>query len=459
MRRGAVLAGALAASVVVVVLVQLLLLPARRSEFVTRPVQALWSAPSVPYAPVAVAHAWESDLPTPRPLRTPIVAWPEIWVKPLPRYFGHRWKAVKEALGEALARAGAAQLFAGRDCRVLMTSHNDIPAVWLSRESPTAEGDCAQAADLFLVLRGLGCTVDVAMLGNKIPLSQVEQYDAIFTGYLGIFEFAEKPGLSSTLRNRTFLIDIYGTSREFLTKGEMPFCCTHLEGSHVLTMFPNIAPGNSFLGLIVLTPNVCLKPGPKKEPPFGLVWGKSEEQIDVNTVLLLSREMQLVITGAPIARLEGLANVTFVGRLAKDDFFRAVQQATLLVSAGGHYLGFAPIQALNCGTGYLQPKWSREYAQRFVRGKPTSQVPTSPMPWLEHDYRSPMVQTFDFKDPVALRRAIGDLTKAVAGARELPMPVRDFSADAFVERVVGMMRPLILRGECRGVTLRARRTA
>jgi hypothetical protein len=451
MLRWAVLTGVPAAAVVVVVLVQFLLMPARR--FATPPLVKSLSSWSVFSAPAPVApdpQALEKDLPSPRVLREPLVPHPNIWVKPLSRYFAHRWSAMKETLGAALARVGAEQLFAGRDCRVLMTSHNDIPADWLNRESPTAEGDCAQAADLFLALRGLGCTVHVAVLGGKtpLPLSDVEQYDAIFTGYLGIYEFAEKPGLSPVLRNRTFLIDIYGTSEYFLTKGVMPFCCTFLEGNHVLTMFPNIAPGNGFLGLVVATPEVCRIPEGrgKKEPPFGLVWGKSAEQIDVDTVVQLSREMPLVITGAPIAGLHGLANVTFVGRLAKDDFFRTMQQATLLVSAGGHYLGFAPIQALNCGTAYLQPSWTRAHAERFVRGKPTSQVPTSPMPWLEHDYRSPLVRTVDFKDAVTLRRAIGELVTAVANAREqLPKPVLEFSADAFVERVVRLMRPLILK--------------
>lgn len=374
-----------------------------------------------------------APLASTRPLSAPPSS---VLVRPLPAYFVARGGLVERAVEEAVERVG--RLSDG--CRVLMTSHNDIPASWLSSPRPLSEGDVAQAADLYWSLRALGCHVHVAFIHPTSLHALLPHYSAIFTGYLGIFEFSQKPGLSSFWRNRTFLIDIYGTTVDHLQDGVMPFCCTHLPAHHVLTMFPNFAPENSFLGLIVPTPSVCQSlPHPRTKLWRAVVWAKAPSQLDIPSVLLLSRMIPVVLTMDPVAALSS-TNISFVGRLAMDDFFSLIRDSIVFVASGGHFLGLAPIQAINCGTTYLQMSWKKEHAERFVRGKPTSMVPTSPVPFFEHNYLD-QAKTVDFENEAALRKGLQDIWDEMPHKKRVE--VKEFSADAFVKRVRDIIRPTL----------------
>ena len=260
------------------------------------------------------------------------------------------------------------------------------------------------------------------------------KYDLIITGYLGIYEFAEKVGRVPALRARTFVLDIYGTTEEFtadLGKDKLPYCCTEMPVSHFLTMYPNFAPNNTFLGLIIPENLVCRKKVEKKEF-FGLVWAKSLAQIDQKFLRSISELANLTLT---VKEHIFMTNVKNAGLLHAQEFVELLHNASFLVATGKHLLGLAPIQALNCNTMYLQPRYSRSYVVRneLIRGKPTSFYPTSPLPFLE-EIGPPSVHTIDYEDRASLRDAINSMKEGSSTGYET-QHVREFSAYNFMKRV------------------------
>lgn len=145
-----------------------------------------------------------------------------------------------------------------------------------------------------------------------------QKYDLIITGYLGIYEFdhSNKVGKNQKLRERTFLLDVYGTSEKFLGdegKENHPFCCTYMPIDHFLTMFPEFAPNNTFLGLIVPEHPICKVPVTKSEI-YGLVWAKLPQQVDVELLKHVAKFINLTMTVSG-GNFNGIPNVKNLGHV------------------------------------------------------------------------------------------------------------------------------------------------
>jgi hypothetical protein len=221
-----------------------------------------------------------------------------------------------------------------------------------------------------------------------------------------------------------------------MEQGEMPFCCTFLPPKNYLTMYPEFAPENQHLGLVVPTPSVCQ--GQSNKQFRAVVWAKKASQLNVDALLRLSRFIPLVLTmQQSIPTLSHSVNISYVGRLDSGEFLELIRDSMVFVASGAHFLGLAPIQAINCGTVFLQMHWSREHGQKFVRGKPTSMVPTSPVPWFEQNYQT-YAKTIDFENSSAIVAVLNSIVKSNRPKQE----VKEFTAAAFVERVYNLIHPL-----------------
>lgn len=334
--------------------------------------------------------------------------------------------------------------------------------------APSVQGDSAQAADFYYTLLWLfpACHIDIVELRSGVRPADVADYALIITGYLGITRFAERPGLVQALRERTFLVDIYGTSEEYTqdVKDYGPFCCSHLPVSHFLSFFPDYAPGNTFLGFLMpgaallllllrcmrgrLTEALadaatCKRDAAQRSPKswYGLVWAKSSDQIDFAMLRDVAALIPLRVTFAAVRELLP-PNVQALGLLSQTEFARVLREAAVFVAAGTHVFGPGPIQAVQCGTMFLQPRFTRDYViqKQLYRGKPSSAYPTSPMPVLER-YAS-HVETVDYGDRAALAAAVQRIRERYQST--VALDVRPFNADAFVERVRAFAAPLLM---------------
>lgn len=383
------------------------------------------------------------------------------------KYFEFRGPLVERDMKAAVAKLLPSAM-AGRrmvdECHVLWSIWVDYPHGWLGALRPSTEGDVAQAADVYFALRWLfpACSIDLVDLKRDMSAAVVASHYSLFlTGYLGISMFDRHPGTVEGLAEKTYLIDEYGTSREFIEAGDAPYCCSHLPLDHILSYHPDGA-GNTFLGSVFVPPPLCGGGGLKRSNttrPYGVVHGKcascchgflrfsfslipsAMQQITPSFLEAIAKHIPLKLTvrgnAGPLP--SGVENV---GLLPADKYTELVRDASLFVVAGPHIFGPAAISAVQCGTALLQPRFSRAYRKDVVeklhyRGKPTTVIPWSPWPMLEK-YES-HVYTVDFDKRDAVGEAVGTILKRAPTLQ--PLVIQEATAEGFVERVLRIALP------------------
>ncbi|XP_031574835.1 alpha-1,6-mannosylglycoprotein 6-beta-N-acetylglucosaminyltransferase A-like isoform X2 [Actinia tenebrosa] len=256
--------------------------------------------------------------------------------------------------------------------------------------------------------------------------SRIDEYDLIFTDYVGITFFKHELGPNfSQYRCRLRILDSFGTEAEFnykdsskpaLTKKRSTWGGENLHLRQFMTMFPH-TPDNTFLGFVVEVAMDKVNPV-KTEPgkkPIGLVYGKDARfwMFKEKYLEVLSKYLDLhgTVAGARV-RTFVPSYVTNHRIMNGRDYQELLSKTKIYIGLGFPYDGPAPLEAIAHGSVFLNAKLDPPHSREntaFFKEKPTSRKLTSQHPYAEKFIGKPYVYTIDINSTQEVEKTVQEI--------------------------------------------------
>lgn len=309
-------------------------------------------------------------------------------------------------------------------------------------------GELIQWSDLIAGLYVLGHQVSIFTSKSDIKAisnTEHEEYDIIFTDYIGLNAFREE-NIFVRYKCKIRVLDVYGTEPKFNFRtvdfnALEPYAKWNFEDTRQFYTFYPDTHDNTFLGFVVQNlnienSNISVK---KSNTPIAVIYGKNPLAIhshksNIRLIQLLSEHFEVHSTfrEAPPQLPYQVINH---GILQANEICALLKKAKLFVGMGYPYDGPGPFEALAEGTVFLQSKFLEAKNREndiFFRRKPTSRSITSQHMYLERYVGEPYVYTIDISDTILVRET---LFKILTAKPLKPLIPFEFSASGFLERL------------------------
>lgn len=247
-----------------------------------------------------------------------------------------------------------------------------------------------------------------------------EEFDLIFTDYLGLMLIRNKLGPSSVhYRCRLRILDSFGTEPGFNyaeykegDKFKTNWGKADVHVRQIMTMFPH-SPDNLFLGFVVdkaATMETIFSHADQSHKPIGVLYAKDALYLRGRRQYLdiLNKYLEIHATIADEKNISKDGIKKFVpdyvinhGIMKGSDLKKLLRKSKVFIGLAFPYEGPGPLEAIAQGSVFLNPKLNPPLNREnsgFFKGKPTFRALTSQHPYMETFIGEPYVYTIDIND-------------------------------------------------------------
>lgn len=322
-------------------------------------------------------------------------------------------------------------------------------------------GELIQWMDLITGLHVLGYDVSIPILDfdfksafmgdgydSNCPGLDTKMADIFYIDVVGLNHLRVNCG--ERLRNKykcTYrVLDSFGTFAEYnyanypsylLPGGRSKWGQNNLILTQFLTLFPHTH-DNTFLGFVVTNSSNRKNVGEKKD--MALLYAKktsylSPDSIEVLKIASTLFEIHATCVLDAYKNIFEKLNIRNHGPVSSERVQQVLSESKLFIGTGFPYEGPGPLEAMQAGTVYIQPKFLTPRStlnSEFFRGKPNSRVLNTQNPYMQDHVGEPYCFTLDYNNKTLIREVLTRIKEMPQLPRKIP---KEFKPIGMIERV------------------------